>query len=106
MLIRFLVSLLRVTAVTAMVTAALWSVCALPVRQPVLFRAPLRTELRSSPAELRRHVTHLAVTLMPRNADSPSNLDAAAAYIRGRVRAGRLPRLRADTARTAATTGT
>lgn len=55
------------------------------VRAPDPLAGPLPRPATDGPsllaAELRRHVIHLAVTLMPRNADGPSNLDAAS-YIR------------------------
>ena len=74
-------SLLRITLTVAVASLLLFAAGALALRQPTLTSIAYRAPVRSDAAALRRHVSFLTTAVVPRDADHPANLDAAAAYI-------------------------
>lgn len=74
-------SLIRIVSATFAGVLLLLAGAAIALRQPAWTSIPYRGSGRSDAAALRRHVDHLTTKVVPRDADHPENLDAAAAYI-------------------------
>ncbi|HEX7150901.1 MAG TPA: hypothetical protein VF618_05390 [Thermoanaerobaculia bacterium] len=73
--------ILRVLALTALLTVTLFAIAAALLRQPTFTTIPFRGDARADAVRLRRHVDFFTIDVHPRNAEHPENLDRAAAYI-------------------------
>jgi hypothetical protein len=75
-------SALRILLATVAVLALLLGLAAAVITQPTFGTAPAPGGPRADPGRLRRHVDFLTITVSPRDAGHPENLDRAASYIR------------------------
>lgn len=74
-------SILRVLLAVVIIVLVACGAAAVALRQPTLTRIAYRSTARSDAALLRRHVAFLTTAAIPRDAQHPEMLDAAAAYI-------------------------
>ena len=84
---RFLRSVGRIVLALLIVGGAGFGGLVIALRQPAIGGLPFRGGSRAEAAALRRHVEFLTVTVRPRSAAHPENLDRAALYVAERFRA-------------------
>jgi len=80
-----LVRLLRSTLAALLGLALLVGTAAALVLQPTFTNLPARRGLEADRDRLRRHVDFLAVQVVPRDVDHPTNLDRAASYVEAQL---------------------